>query len=190
MPVRLNWSICLFVISCCLVFSVTHAMELKGQNSITDQAGRQIVVKKKFERIISLYAAHTENLFAMGASGCLIGVSKNCDYPPGVRHKTVFSYRDGPEKFLAVQPDLILIRPMIDRAYTRLVQQLEQYGITVVSLQPGNLEELEIYKAVKTGKVYLVDEAIVSRPTPRLIDGICTIGNLLYPEICLSTGGI
>ena len=33
--------------------------------TVVDQAGRRIAVKKPFSRIISLYGAHTENLFAL-----------------------------------------------------------------------------------------------------------------------------
>lgn len=37
-------------------------------------------------------------------------------------------------------------------------------------------------KAVMDGKVYIIDEKIVSRPTLRLLDGIYEIGEILYPE--------
>ena len=43
--------------------------------TVIDQAGRRIRIAKPFERIISLYGAHTENLFALGAGSCVIGVS-------------------------------------------------------------------------------------------------------------------
>jgi len=45
--------------------------------------------------------------------------------------------------------------------------------------EPG----FHIIKAVKDGRVYLIDESTVSRPVPRLYQGILTIGNLLYPDI-------
>ena len=115
-----------------------------GQN-IIDQAGRRIRAAKPFERIISLYGAHTENLFALGAGSCVIGVSPLEDFPPEVRQKPVFSYHDDPEKFLAARPDLILVRPMIDRGYPQFVQRLEKSGIAVVSLQPGTVEEMLTY---------------------------------------------
>jgi iron complex transport system substrate-binding protein len=59
--------------------------------------------------------------------------------------KLVYSYHDDPEKFLAARPDLVLIRPMIDRGYPQFVRRLEKSGITVVSLQPGNIAELYSY---------------------------------------------
>lgn len=112
---------------------------------ITDAAGRSISFEQPFQRVISLYGAHTENLFKMGAEGVLIGVGRNDAYPPRVSSQPGFSYHDGPERFLAAAPDLVLIRPMIDRGYAPLMQRLEQSGITVVSLQPGTIEEMMAY---------------------------------------------
>ena len=100
---------------------------MDGQ-TVVDQAGRRIAVKKPFSRIISLYGAHTENLFAMGGGDGLIGVAPNEDYPPEAGRKPVFSYHDDPEKFLAATPDLVLTRPMIDRGYPQFVQRLEKSG--------------------------------------------------------------
>ena len=113
--------------------------------TVIDQAGRRIRIAKPFERIISLYGAHTENLFALGAGSCVIGVSPLEDFPPEVRQKPVFSYHDDPEKFLAARPDLVVVRPMIDRGYPQFVQRLEKSGIAVVSLQPGTVEEMLTY---------------------------------------------
>jgi ABC-type Fe3+-hydroxamate transport system substrate-binding protein len=112
---------------------------------VTDAAGRSISVARPFQRVISLYGAHTENLFKMGAEDILIGVGRNDAYPPQVTSHPGFSYHDGPERFLAAAPDLVLIRPMIDRGYAPLIQRLEQSGITVVSLQPGTIEEMTAY---------------------------------------------
>jgi iron complex transport system substrate-binding protein len=113
--------------------------------TVSDQAGRRISVARPFERIISLYGAHTENLFALRAGDLLIGVSPHEDYPEKARGKPAFSYHDDPERFLAARPDLVLVRPMIDRGYPQLVQRLEKSGIAVVSLQPGTVEEMYAY---------------------------------------------
>ena len=112
---------------------------------VTDQSGRTISVKKPFCRIISLYGAHTENLFRLGLDEEIIGVSRSEVYPPEALKKPVFSYHDDLEKFLAAQPDLVLVRPMIDRGYAPLTAGLEKHGITVVSLQPGTPEAMYAY---------------------------------------------
>lgn len=112
---------------------------------VTDDMGRSITVKAPFTRIISLYAGHTENLFSLGLDAEIIGVSPSETYPEKALSKPVFSYHDDLEKFLQARPDLVLIRPMIDRGYARLLAGLEKNGITVVSLQPANLDEIYRY---------------------------------------------
>ncbi|MDX1708295.1 MAG: ABC transporter substrate-binding protein, partial [Desulfobacterales bacterium] len=118
---------------------------VETDNVIIDQAGRKIVTRDPHHRIISLYGAHTENLFDLGLDAEIIGVSRHEDYPPRALEKPVFSYHDDPEKFLAAHPDLVLIRPMIDRGYPQFVTRLEKSGITVVSLQPGTVDEMYTY---------------------------------------------
>lgn len=125
--------------------STANAPVIQNSQTVIDQGGRKIVVTEPFKRIISLYGAHTENLFALGLDMEIVGVPRNTVYPPTALNKPIFSYHDDPEKFLAARPDMVLIRPMIDRGYPQLVSRLEKSGITVVSLQPGNVEEMYTY---------------------------------------------
>ena len=118
---------------------------LTDPNRIIDQGGRAIEVPKPFRRIISLYGAHTENLFALGLDHEIIGVSRSEVYPPRALQRPVYSYHDDPEKFLAAGPDLVLIRPMIDRGYPQFVERLQSFGITVVSLQPSTVADMLVY---------------------------------------------
>ncbi len=113
--------------------------------SFIDHSGHRIVVKKPCQKIISLYGAHTENLFSLGLDREIIGVSRHEIYPPAVKNKPVYSYHDDAEKFMAAHPDLVLIRPMIARGYRQLVVKLEKAGILVVSLQPRNIDEVYDY---------------------------------------------
>ncbi len=101
--------------------------------------------QEKFSRIISLYSAHTENLVSMGAEEQLIGISVSDTFPEHILDKPRFSYREDPERFIAARPDLILIRPMIERFYPQLLTKLRQAGIKVVSLQPNSVEEIYDY---------------------------------------------
>ena len=116
-----------------------------NSTSVRDQAGRRIRANQPYSRIISLYGAHTENLYALGAGSRVVGVSDGSTYPPRAREKESFSYQQGVERFLAADPDLVLIRPMIDRGHGRLVTRLEEAGVTVVSLQPRQPEEIKTY---------------------------------------------
>lgn len=134
---------------CCLLFILAmvtaNAANMAQAATLTDAAGRLIEVEKPFTRIISLYAAHTENLFRLGLDREIVGVSRSEDYPPAALGKEVFDYRGDPEKFLAARPDLVLIRPMIERSKPGLVAKLIAAGITVVSLQPVDIDETFAY---------------------------------------------
>ncbi len=121
---------------------------IRSPNTIIDQSGRRLVIEQPFTRLISLYGAHTENLFSLGLDNEIIGVSQHDDYPPQALDKPVFSYHDDPEKFIAARPDLVLIRPMIDRGYPQFISMLEKTGITVVSLQPRTIDEMSTYLAI------------------------------------------
>ena len=121
------------------------AFKIISSDVIMDQGGRTMQVVEPFKRIISLYGAHTENLYSLGLDNEIIGVSPHEVYPPPALQKTVYSYHDDPEKFLAAQPDLVLIRPMVDRGYPQFVKRLEKSGITVISLQPVTIDELYTY---------------------------------------------
>ncbi len=115
------------------------------QADFTDKAGRKIHISKPFTRIISLYSAHTENLCFLGAADKLIGISKTDNYPAEILGRKKFSYREDPEKFIAMGPDLVLVRPMIERSHPQFVKKLEQAGITVISLQPSSVSEIFDY---------------------------------------------
>ena len=98
-----------------------------------------------YTRIISLYSAHTENLVSLGASEQIIGISMSDTYPEEILTKPRFSYREDAEKFIAARPDLVLVRPMIERSYPQLLGKLRQAGITVISLQPTSIETIFDY---------------------------------------------
>ncbi len=130
---------------------------------VRDQAGRRLEVDKPYSRIISLYGAHTEVLYALGAGSRVTGVSGENPYPPRAGEKPAFSYHDGVERFLAADPDLILIRPMIERGYGRLVSRLRDAGIAVISLQPrkpGEMTEYWRILGVLTGRQERAEEMI------------------------------
>lgn len=112
-------------------------------SSATDDTG-QPLQDRTYSRIISLYAAHTENLIHMGAADKLVGVSKQDDNTK-VANLPRFSARDGVEKFLAAKPDLVLMRPMHARTRPALRKALENAGVAVAALQPGDLSSMFEY---------------------------------------------
>ena len=147
----LLWSICNVFFLFCLVAFAEAAFRMEGPETVIDQSGRRITFKAPFRRIISLYGAHTENLFSLNSNMATIGVSRNEAFPKEALTKPVFSYHDDPEKFMAARPDLVLIRPMIDRGYPRFVERLEKSGIIVLSLQPSTIDEMYVYWKILGG---------------------------------------
>jgi len=153
---------------CLLLILTIQAVNPVQASIITDDSGRKIIVDKPFTRIISLYSAHTENLCSLGTEQQIIGISHSDDYPLSILDRQLFSYRQDPEKFIAAHPDLVLVRPMIERSYPQFIKKLEKAGITVFSLQPGSVEELFNYwrtLGALIGKEKEADKMIISFQT-------------------------
>ena len=150
---------------------------------LTDHHQRRIVFDKPFQRIISLYGAHTENLYHLGAENQIVGISINDTLSSNADQKEKFSYHDDPEKFLAFSPDLVLIRPMIDNGYPELIQRLEKSGIMVVSLQPSDIDEMYVYwrnLGFLTGKIESAEKMI--QEFKKKTDRIRTLTRNLHPK--------
>lgn len=137
---------------CCFLLGILglhlasgSCLALQEDEAIVDQAGRHIQIRSPFQRIISLYGAHTENLYALGLDKEIIGVSRHEVFPPRALDKPAYAAHQDLERFLAVDPDCVLIRPMLDRGYPQLVQGLERLGVKVVSLQPNTVQEITDY---------------------------------------------
>jgi iron complex transport system substrate-binding protein len=79
-------------------------------------------------------------LFALGLGDRVVGVSDYSDYPEEARAKPNIGSYDSPniEEIIALQPDLVLST----EEHQTIIEQLEQYNITVVALNPGNISEV------------------------------------------------
>ncbi|GHV76039.1 hypothetical protein AGMMS49942_08600 [Spirochaetia bacterium] len=113
--------------------------------SFTDDDGIRINLPEKRSRIISLYSAHTENLFAIGAGGALIGGHTTCTYPPEAASFAIYDYNGDPEYIIAAEPDLVLVRPFIRRRSPNYLAEIEMAGIPVVSLYAETLGDFDEY---------------------------------------------
>ncbi|BBO72226.1 ABC transporter substrate-binding protein [Desulfosarcina alkanivorans] len=61
---------------------------------------------------------------------------------------------------------------------------MNQTSVAAIMAEPG----FGVIRAIKTGRVFQVDETMVSRPTLGLLNGIYHIGCLLYPDLYGSAG--
>ncbi len=134
----------LLLVLACFLFSTEKSRATDGK-TVIDSSGQTVAIAKPYARIISLYSAHSENLCSLGAMEQLVGIGKGDDYPPAILDKPGFSYREDAEKFIAARPDLVLVRPMIEHSYPEFINKLRQAGITVISLQPNNIDEIFAY---------------------------------------------
>jgi len=112
---------------------------------VVDDLGKEVRLKEPARRIISLYAAHTENLFSLGLDEEIIGVSDSETYPPAALAKPSYSFREDAEKIIAAGPDLVLARTFIANNYPDFIAKLEMAGIPVAVLYPENIDQLLLY---------------------------------------------
>ena len=106
---------------------------------ITDDLGRNVTLEEHPQRIISTAPSNTEILFALGLGERVIGVTEYCDYPEEAREKEKiggFSTVDI-EMATALNPDLILAS---EKTGLENIEKLEELGMTVVVLQPENVD--------------------------------------------------
>jgi iron complex transport system substrate-binding protein len=123
----------------CLVLLLTTVVSAA---SITDSEKKTLVFTKPFERIISLYPAHTTNLLELGLKKEIVACGPSDSQLPDLPR---VQFQDDPERLLALKPDLVLIRPMISRAYPNMIRTLEKNNVRVISLQPTEAAELFTY---------------------------------------------
>ncbi|QIA27217.1 cobalamin-binding protein [Thermaerobacter sp. PB12/4term] len=108
--------------------------------TFTDDAGRQVTLEARPERIISLAPSNTEILFAIGAGDRVVGVDSFSDYPAEVKDLpklgglTDTNY----EQIVALEPDLALTIGGTEEQ----VKKLEELGIPVAVIQPATLDDV------------------------------------------------
>ena len=151
-----------FVLALLAGFS-PHARAGAAPVTFQDSEGKTVTVVRPYTRIISLYPAHTENLISLGLGSEIIGIEGGNEWLPQLRDKKHFSYREDPEKIIGARPDLVLVRPMIERSAPQLLATLRKAGITVVSLQPNTVEEIFDYwraLGLLTGRTHQAEEMV------------------------------
>ena len=112
---------------------------------VEDDLGREVKLEEPVKRVVSLYAAHTENVVALGGRALLVGVS--CSDSPGIVDDSIrrLPLRPGPEMLLALNPDLVLMRSMQIKVHPEFLSELERLGLPVVVLDPPGWEDLPHY---------------------------------------------
>jgi len=99
-------------------------------------------------RVVSLYAGHTDNIIALGASDRLVAISGGDEsefsshLPPNVRRLPM---KTGVEAILALKPDVVLLRSLVAQVNPHLPEALERSGVAVYVIDPPSWDGFEEY---------------------------------------------
>lgn len=106
--------------------------------TVTDFFGKTTTFDKAPERIVSLSAANTEMLFALGLGSKIVGTDDYSDYPAEAKNITHVSGYSGVsyEKIMSVSPDVIFAEDIIGE---EAVTSLRDKGYKVVELKNNNM---------------------------------------------------
>ncbi len=127
------------LLSIALILTACNPNNPTPTGGVVDDLGRLVSIKGIPQRIISLSPSNTEILFALGLGEKVVGVTEYCNYPPEALDKEKVGGYSTPdiEKIIALQPDLIVAD---DIHKEETIPALEDKGLTVFALMPGNLD--------------------------------------------------
>ncbi len=109
---------------------------------VQDAAGNTVRLPRPAERVVSLAPHNTENLFAAGARGTLVGATSYSDYPPAAQEVPRVGGYSGLdlEAIAALRPDLILAWESGNRRED--IERLRALGFTIYLSEPRRLEDI------------------------------------------------
>lgn len=116
-------------------------VESSGELVFTDDLGREVKFDTLPEKIISMIPSITENIFAIGADGKLIGVTNYCNYPEEANSiLKVGDINPDYELITSLNPDIIFIAS--STASSPMLQKFESLGLKVFVTNPGTIEDI------------------------------------------------
>jgi iron complex transport system substrate-binding protein len=118
------------------------ATETPESVSMVDDAGRTVEIAETPQRLVSLAPSKTEILFALGLGDKVVGVTDFCDYPEEAQAiEKVGGMEHNLEKIVALDPDLVLAIGG-SPAQVEKATEMEGLGLTVLVLEPGDIESI------------------------------------------------
>ena len=111
--------------------------------TLTDDAGREVILDDEPQQIVSLAPSNTEIVCALDACDRLVGVTDFDDYPAEVVEidKVVTMAQVDVEAVVAAGPDLVLAAGN-ELTPTPIIEQLADLGLPVLVLYPESLDEV------------------------------------------------
>ncbi|MGP1907655.1 ABC transporter substrate-binding protein [Metabacillus sp. JX24] len=118
--------------------------------TVTDDAGNEITLEEKPEKIVSLLPSTTEILFALGLQDEIAGVSDYDNYPEEAAKIEKVGAQDlNAEKIIALQPDLALLQEYHAQNHGEIIKQFEAAGIKVFIVGSQTSFD-QVYTAIRT----------------------------------------
>jgi iron complex transport system substrate-binding protein len=109
------------------------AATAKPQFPLTVKAANgAIAIPRQPQRIVSLSATATENLFAVGAGKQVVAVDSYSTYPKNAPHTSLSAYKPNLEAIAEYRPDLVVISDDADR----IAEDLSKLHVPVL-LEPA-----------------------------------------------------
>ncbi len=128
----------------------------KSSFSATDSRGKEIILGRKPQRIISLAPSNTEILFALDLDEEIVGITDYCNYPPEkVAQKEKIGGFATPnlEKIVSLNPDVVFATSGVQK---QAVERLEELGVKIYVLEAETVGDLLIQiknVGILTGKL-------------------------------------
>lgn len=123
------------------VLCAALAPSAKAAVQVVDDAGRTVRLEAPARRVIPLYGAFAEMLYAIGAGDIVAARTQADSFPPDIRTlPSVGTHmRPNVEMILGLQPDLV-VQSASRRNATPELARLEEAGIPVVIFAPKDFE--------------------------------------------------
>ena len=108
-----------------------------GPGAVTDDLGRAVNIEEVPQRIVSMAPSITEMIFALDLGGKVVGVTDACDYPQEAlaKPKVGAYFATSLETIINQNPDIVF-----SDGHDTVYEQLENLGVTVVVIQPPNID--------------------------------------------------
>jgi iron complex transport system substrate-binding protein len=131
----------MWALAALLVFMIAPGAIAGYPLTVDDASGKQVLVKAKPVRIISLAPSITEILYALGLEHRIVGVTGFCDYPPQAGKKSkIGDMRTSAEAVIALKPDLVIGHALVNDTVT---SRLRRLGKTVFAVDPKTIAQVE-----------------------------------------------
>ena len=162
MPRRLQIYTFLALLLLANALACTQPRESQGPSAthqLTDDAGRNVTLPARVERVITLAPNLTEIVFAVGAGDRIVGNTSYCDYPEQAKSITKVGDTLHPslERIIALRPQVVLVSTASQLEV--FTQQLQSQNIAVFVTDPHDLEGV-FHSIEQLGRMLGQDEQV------------------------------